>query len=62
MDKIKRDKPFPGLPIPNNPKRNTQAKMLISITLFIPNLCKKKGMVRIKSVSEICEIEIKIPE
>jgi len=31
--------------------------MLIIITFLIPNLCKKKGIVRIKRVSEICEME-----
>ena len=60
MDKISRYKPGPGFPIPNNPNRKTQAKMLISMTLFIPNLLKKNGIVKIKSVSDICEIEIRI--
>src|SRR6218665_475456 len=46
--------------MPNKPNRNTQAIMLNSITFFIPNLPRKNGMVRIKSVSDIWETDIRI--
>ena len=53
IDNINKNKPLPGLPIAKSPNRKTQANMLMSITFFIPNLLKKKGMLKIKSVSEI---------
>ena len=49
--------PAPGSPTANRPKRNTQAKMLIIITILMPKRRRKNGIVRMKSVSEICEIE-----
>src|SRR6266496_5520812 len=51
-----------GSPYANKPKRNTQANIAISITFLIPNLFKKKGMVRINRVSDICEIDKMIVE
>ena len=43
MERISNDRPDPGLPTPNNPKRNTQASILISITCLIPNRRRKNG-------------------
>jgi hypothetical protein len=40
-----------GFPKENNPKRNTQANIEISITRLIPKRFKKKGIAKIKSVS-----------
>src|SRR5579872_7184978 len=57
MERTSRGKRSPGLPMPNNPKRNTQAKMLISMTFLMPNLCKKKGIVRMNRVSDTWEME-----
>src|ERR1700742_1035368 len=57
MLRMSSGKPGPGLPIPNKPNRNTQAKMLIIITILIPNRRRKKGIVRINSVSDIWEME-----
>jgi hypothetical protein len=37
----------------NNPKRNTQANILINITCLIPKRFKKNGIARINKVSEI---------
>src|SRR4030043_1621872 len=50
--------PSAGFPNPNRPKRRIHATILNSITFFIPNFLRKKGMVRIKRVSEICETDI----
>ena len=52
--------PPPGLPVPNRPKRNTQAIMLISITVLIPKRLRKNGINRMHKVSEACESEIRI--
>ena len=60
IDSTSSAKPLPGLPIANRPNRKTQAKMLISMTFFMPKRLRKKGMARIKSVSEICETEMRI--
>src|ERR1700744_4618088 len=57
MERSSSGRPVPGLPIPNRPNRKTQAKILISITLLIPNFRKKKGIRRIKRISEIWEME-----
>src|SRR6267154_1497429 len=56
IDNTNRLNPSPGLPNPNKPNRNTQAKMLMIITFLIPNLLRKNGMVRMNNVSEICEV------
>jgi len=52
--------PSPGLPVPNKPKRSTQANILMSITFLIPKRFKKKGISRMQSVSDICDKDIKI--
>ena len=57
MESTSIQRPAPGSPIAKRPKRSTQAKMLISITFLMPKRCRKNGIVRMKSVSEICEIE-----
>src|SRR4026208_627096 len=51
-----------GSPNRNSPNRKNHAIMANSITFFIPNLFKKNGMVRMNSVSDICEIERMIVE
>src|SRR5512133_1622953 len=53
-------KPAPGSQYPKSPNRRIQATMLISITFFIPNRRRKKGIVRMKRVSDICDIDIMI--
>src|SRR6478609_2634831 len=58
IDRTNKYNPEPGLPIPNNPKRNTHAKMLSNITFLMPNLRRKNGIVRMNAVSEICDIDI----
>ena len=58
MERINIHTPLPGLPNPNKPKRKTQAIIAISITFFIPNRPKKKGISKIQQVSLICESEI----
>ena len=50
----------PGSPTAKKPKRNTHASIAISITRFMPNLLKKKGMSKIQRVSDICDSEISI--
>ena len=62
MDRMSIHKPLPGSPKPNNPKRNTQANILISITRLIPKCFRKKGMARINNVSDICEMDSRITE
>ena len=57
IDSTSIQRPAPGSPTANSPKRNTQAKMLISITFLMPKRCRKNGIARMKSVSEICEID-----
>src|ERR1700761_6079668 len=52
--------PSPGLPYANKPKRKTHAIILKNITYLIPNFLKKNGMAKMKSVSDICEIDIMI--
>ena len=47
-----------GSPYANNPKRRTQASIENNITFFIPNLFRKKGIVRMNSVSEIWEMDM----
>ena len=42
---------------PNSANRIAHDNMLINITFLIPNLFIKKGMARINSVSDICEME-----
>ena len=42
---------------PSDSLRKTQAKMLMMMTCLMPNFRRKKGMVRMKRVSEIWETE-----
>src|SRR5690606_23212990 len=42
---------------PNNPNRSTHAIMLNKITFRIPKRVRKKGINKIKKVSDNCEIE-----
>jgi glutathione S-transferase len=53
-------RPGPGSPYANSPKRRNQASMLMVITVLIPKRFRKNGMARMKSVSEICEIDMMI--
>src|SRR5476651_1184680 len=55
-DKMIIHKPSAGFPNANKPNRSTHASMLNSITYLMPNLRRKKGMVRINNVSDVCEI------
>src|SRR5690606_11904567 len=57
LERIIIHNPLPGSPKENRPKRSTQAVILISITDLIPKRFIKKGMVRIKMVSDICEMD-----
>ena len=58
QDKTIIHKPPEGSPYANNPNRNTHASMLMSITCLMPNFFRKKGIARMKRVSDICEIDI----
>ncbi|MNR52573.1 hypothetical protein D3C85_1724350 [compost metagenome] len=58
IDNMRKITPEPGFPIPNNAKRKTHAIILKIITCLIPNRFKKNGIVKINSVSEICDNEI----
>ena len=51
-----------GSPAPKSPKRNTQANIEMSMTFLMPNLFMKKGMSRMHSVSEACEMDIRALE
>src|SRR6185436_15979221 len=51
-----------GSPYANNPKRSTQASIENNITFLIPNLFRKKGMVRINTVSAIWEMDMMMVE
>ena len=62
IDKISIQMPDPGSPKPNSPNRNTQANILMSMTRLIPKCFRKKGMARINSVSDICEMDSRITE
>src|SRR5688572_22841290 len=55
-------KPSSGLPYEKSPKRNTQASIENNITSFIPNRFRKKGILKMNSVSEIWEIDKMIVE
>src|SRR5690606_27798470 len=55
-------KPSAGFPKANNPNRSTQAIMAKSMTLRIPKRFKKKGIAKIKRVSEIWEMDIMMVE
>src|SRR5436190_7808666 len=50
--------PSVGFPYANNPKRKTHASIENNITFLIPNFFRKKGIVKINTVSDICEIDI----
>src|SRR5688572_8425478 len=55
-------KPVSGSPYANKPNRNTHAIMENNMTFLIPNRLRKKGIVRIKTVSDICDIDMMIVE
>ena len=48
--------------MPNKANRKNQANILISITIFIPKRFKKNGIVKINTVSDICDNDINIFE
>ena len=58
IDKTNIHTPDPGLPSPNNPKRNTHASIAINITRLIPKCFNAKGISRIHNVSETCDKDI----
>ena len=62
MERISIHSPEPGSPKPNKAKRNTHANILINMTCLIPKCFKKKGIARMNSVSDICEMDNRITE
>ena len=59
MERINIQTPLPGSPTANSPNLRNHENIAISITFFIPNLFKQKGISKIQSVSETCERDIK---
>ena len=57
IDEISRYNPSAGFPNPKRANLKTQAKILMIITFLIPYLFRKKGIVRMNKVSEICATE-----
>lgn len=60
IESTKKISPPPGSPIPKSPNLKNQANILISITVFIPYLLRKNGIVTINAVSDIWEIDIRM--
>jgi hypothetical protein len=57
-DKIIIHSPPAGSPKAKSPNLKTHASMLINITYLIPNFRRTKGIARMKSVSDTCDIDM----